>query len=114
MIFVSSGHNDLCRHSCNRTTSPVSADDFSAHLSDALDLLSRDSPNSLVVVLPPADPAFVMDAFHRPLACRMATGVFCPCARQRETMAEAAQAYREEIDKLASAEVRLEHTEYLD
>ncbi len=82
----------------------VTAEEFSLHLTEALDLLSRELPNSLVVVLPPADPAFVTSAFHRPLACRIASGVFCPCAeRDREATREGAVRFREEAEELVNS-----------
>ncbi len=96
MVVISIGHTELCRHSCapNATTPAkanvrdgpptfVSASDFALNVAEALDLLSRELPNTLAVVAsPPADPAALSAAApHRPVACRIAASAFCPCAQ---------------------------------
>ncbi len=97
MVVISIGHTELCRHSCApNTTTPakddlrdngpttfVSASDFALNVAEALDLLSRELPNTLAVVAsPPADPAALSAAApHRPVACRIAAAAFCPCAQ---------------------------------
>ncbi len=95
MVVISIGHTELCRHSCapNATAAKdslrdapptfVSASDFALNVAEALDLLSRELPNTLAVVAsPPADPAALSAAApHRPVACRIAAAAFCPCAQ---------------------------------
>jgi hypothetical protein len=55
----------------------------------------------------PLDPSFYTAAFHRPVGCRLASKIFCPCVEgpnsmPREVVADVVEGYREGLRKLVS------------
>jgi len=110
VITVAVGHNDLCKFSCsadNNETKDISPEEYAENVIEALDYLSREMKRTFVNLLPPADPTFVLAASHKPLACHLASRVFCPCIDgpkklNHDQMSEKTRLFRDALNKAVS------------
>ncbi len=95
------GQNDICRLSCKENATEA----FVSNVREALDYLQENLPSTLVNLVQPFDPAFYLEAFHRPVGCRLASRIACPClegpeAAGRTVTEKAVEEFREGLRKL--------------
>ena len=128
LVFILVGQNDLCKLACTHNgTLPhfngidgnyraLTAQEFANNVKKGLDVLMKGLPRTLVSLILPPDPTLQMEAFHRPLACHLASKVICPCVDgpssiSRKQMLSTLKEYRDALKEMLDEE---EYNRYND
>ena len=122
------GQNDLCKLSCvhngtlphfngiDGNSKAQTAQEFANNVRRGLDVLMKGLPRTFVSLILPPDPTLAMEAFHRPLACHLASKVICPCVDgpssiSRQQMLSTIDEYHEALNQMLEEE---EYNRYND
>jgi len=82
LVSLLIGHNDLCLKSCfggSISQIRVEPEDYERNIRKSLNYLSSHLPNTLVVLMSPADVTMVLDLVNKPLMCSLSHLAECPC-----------------------------------
>ena len=87
MVTVLTGHNDLCRNTCNSTIGTFgfqgfrdgSPEKFFQNMRTVLDVLQGNLPRAFVNLVPMADVTMAHDLVHKPRVCDITHWTYCPC-----------------------------------
>ena len=85
LITIVVGHNDICQLSCKNNSSPS---EFVSNVRNALDYLHENLSSALINLVQPSDPGFYLSAFNRPVGCRLASRILCPCLESHDAPGE--------------------------
>jgi len=123
LVTILVGHNDVCNHTCDRTLlrdlgidkeTDISAEAFSRHLREGVQLLYTSLPRTMVVLIPIADLTQILNQTNLPPECEAAHWFVCPCwetEEGRDALPRLTAAYRSALYSIA-ADIKYARTDF--